>query len=190
MSPRFCLKMKRKRKKKKTNEPERNGKKRKKKQRIGQMEENEGKLKKTEENKRKTEKTEATPFWRPLVQNLQPLLEITVCRTTRVELFWILRYHFPGGVLTQQAGFPPPQQPSVRYPPYRAIPLRDSIAEGGIAPICLVFMWYRASIAEIPLLGGGGVSHLHFACSPRGKRSEKGEGVSHPIGHVEKPKTP
>ena len=73
-------------------------------------------------------------------------------------------------------------------PPYRAIPFRDSIAEGGIAPICLVFIGYRASIAEIPLLRG--VSHLHFACSPRGKRSEKGEGVSHPIGHVETPKTP
>ena len=74
-------------------------------------------------------------------------------------------------------------------PPYRAIPFRDSIAEGGIAPICLVFIGYRASIAEIPLLRGG-VSHLHFACSPRGKCSEKGEGVSHPIGHAETPKTP
>ena len=74
-------------------------------------------------------------------------------------------------------------------PPYRAIPFRDSIAEGGIAPICLVFAGYRASIAEIPLLRGG-VSHLHFACSPRGKRWEKGEGVSHPIGHVETPKAP
>ena len=73
-------------------------------------------------------------------------------------------------------------------PPYRAIPFRDSLAEGGIAPICLVFIGYRASIAEIPLLWGGGVSHLHFACSPRGKRSEKGEGVSHPIGHAETPK--
>ena len=73
-------------------------------------------------------------------------------------------------------------------PPYRAIPFRDSIAEGGIAPICLDFIGYRASIAEIPLFKGG-VSHLHFACSARGKRSEKGEGVSHPIGHVETPKT-
>ena len=36
-------------------------------------------------------------------------------------------------------------------PPYRAIPFRDSIAEGGIAPICLVFIGYRASVAEIPL---------------------------------------
>ena len=71
-----------------------------------------------------------------------------------------------------------------------AIPFRDSIAEGGIAPICLIFIGYRASIAEIPLLSGGGVSHLHFACSPRGKRSEKGEGVSHPIGHVGTPKAP
>ena len=40
-------------------------------------------------------------------------------------------------------------------PPYRALPFRDSIAEGGIAPICLVFIGYRASIAEIPLLRGG-----------------------------------
>ena len=40
-------------------------------------------------------------------------------------------------------------------PPYRAIPFRDSIADGGIAPICLVFIGYRASITEIPLLRGG-----------------------------------
>ena len=43
-------------------------------------------------------------------------------------------------------------------PPYRAIPFRDSIAEGGIALICLVFIGHRASIAEIPLLRGGGVA--------------------------------
>ena len=42
-----------------------------------------------------------------------------------------------------------------RYPPYRAIPFQDSIAEGSIA-------W--------------GVSHLHFACSPKGQRSERGSG--------------
>ena len=36
--------------------------------------------------------------------------------------------------------------------------LRDSIAEGGIAPICLVFMWYRGSIAEIPFWGVGDVA--------------------------------
>ena len=75
-------------------------------------------------------------------------------------------------------------------PPYRAIPFRDSIAEGGIARVFLVFIVYRASIAEIPLKVCGGVSHLHFTCSPRGKRSQKGEGISHPIGHVETPKTP
>ena len=46
-------------------------------------------------------------------------------------------------------------RPSARYPPYRAIPFRDSIAEGGIAPICLVLIGYRASIAEIPLLRRG-----------------------------------
>ena len=74
-------------------------------------------------------------------------------------------------------------------PPYRAIPFRDSIAEGGIAPICLGFIGYLAKIAEIPLLRGA-VSHLNFACSQRGNCSEKAEGVSHPIGHVETPKTP
>ena len=35
-------------------------------------------------------------------------------------------------------------------PPYRAIPFRDSIAEGAIARFCLVFIGYCASIAEIP----------------------------------------
>ena len=38
--------------------------------------------------------------------------------------------------------------------PYRAMPFRDSIAEGGLAPICLVFIGYRTSIAEIHLLRG------------------------------------
>ena len=74
-------------------------------------------------------------------------------------------------------------------PPYRTIPFRNSIAEGGIARLCLVFIGYRASIAEIPLLWGG-VSHLHFPCSVRGQCSEKGEGVLHPIGNAETPKTP
>ena len=40
-------------------------------------------------------------------------------------------------------------------PPHHAIPFRDSIAEGGITPFCLVFLGYRAGIAEIPLLRGG-----------------------------------
>ena len=72
-------------------------------------------------------------------------------------------------------------------PPYRAIPFRDSIAEGGVAPIYLVFIGYRASIAEIPLFRGG-ASPLRMLS--KGKSSEKGEGVSHPIGHVETPETP
>ena len=38
--------------------------------------------------------------------------------------------------------------------PYRAIPFRDSIAEGGIAPNCLAFLGYGGSIAEIPIWGG------------------------------------
>ena len=45
--------------------------------------------------------------------------------------------------------------PARDTPPYRAIPFRDSIAEGGIAPICLVFRGYRRSIAEVPLWRGG-----------------------------------
>ena len=56
---------------------------------------------------------------------------------------------------------------------------------------CLVFMWYCASIAEIPLVcvGGGDIAPpLDMLC--KGKHSEQGEGVSHPIGHVETPKTP
>ena len=54
------------------------------------------------------------------------------------------------------------------------------------------FALFSKGIAQVSLRYpfGGGVSHLHFACSPRGKCSEKGEGVSHPIGHVETPKTP
>ena len=71
-------------------------------------------------------------------------------------------------------------------PPYRAIPFRDSIAEGGIAPICLVFIGYRASIAEIPPLRGGIAPPLRMLS--KGETLRKGEGVSHPIGHVETPK--
>ena len=58
--------------------------------------------------------------------------------------------------------------------PYRAIPLRDRIADGVSHAFCLVFRGYRASIAEIPLVWG--VSQLHVACSPRGTRPEKGRG--------------
>ena len=42
---------------------------------------------------------------------------------------------------------------------------------------CLVFKGYRANIAEIPLFfGGGGLSHLHFACSPGGDMLREGGG--------------
>ena len=37
-------------------------------------------------------------------------------------------------------------------PPHHAIPFRDSIAEGVSHEFCLVSIWCRASIAEIPLL--------------------------------------
>ena len=56
-------------------------------------------------------------------------------------------------------------------PPYRAIPFRGSITEGGIAPICLVFIGYRGSIAEIPLLRGGSrTSTSHVLQGGNGKR--------------------
>ena len=75
-------------------------------------------------------------------------------------------------------------------PPYRAIPFRDSIAEEGIAPICLVFTGYRASIAEMPLLRGGGYRTSTSDALQGGNAQKRGRGVSHPIGHVETPKTP
>ena len=75
-------------------------------------------------------------------------------------------------------------------PPIAQYPFEIVSQRGVSHAFCPVFIGYRASIAEIPLLCGGGISHLHFACSPRGNRSEKGEGVSHPIGHVETPKAP
>ena len=61
-------------------------------------------------------------------------------------------------------------------PSYRAIPFRDSIAEGGIAPICLIFRGYRASIAEIPLFGGGGDIAPPFRMLSTGEMLRKGGG--------------
>ena len=47
------------------------------------------------------------------------------------------------------------QRPSARYPPpYRAIPFRDSIAEGGIARVCLVFIGYSLGPAKTYILRG------------------------------------
>ena len=75
---------------------------------------------------------------------------------------------------------------------YRAIPFRDSIAEGSIAR---VFALFSCGIAQVslryPFVGGeGGVIAPPFRMLSKGKRSEKGEGVSPPIGHVETPKAP
>ena len=63
----------------------------------------------------------------------------------------------------------------------------EMLSQRGVShAFCLVFIGYRASIAEILLLWGG----LNFPRSPGGKRSEKRRGVSRPIGHVETPKSP
>ena len=71
---------------------------------------------------------------------------------------------------------------SMRDTPDRAIPFR--IAEGGIARLLPCFHRYRVRIADIPLLCWGGIVPPLRMLS-QGKRSEKGEGVSQPIGHVE-----
>ena len=46
-------------------------------------------------------------------------------------------------------------------PPYRAIPFRDSITEGGIAPMCLVFIGYRASIVRSGMATTKSISRRH-----------------------------
>ena len=66
------------------------------------------------------------------------------------------------------------------------------VSQRGVShAFCLCFMWHRASIAEMPLLwGGGGVAPpLRILSKGEGLR-ERGEGVLHRIGHVETPQTP
>ena len=62
-------------------------------------------------------------------------------------------------------------------PPYRATSFRDSIAEGGIALICLVFRGYRTNIAEIPLLRGGIAPPLSHALQG-GNAQKRGRGIA------------
>ena len=77
-------------------------------------------------------------------------------------------------------------------PPYRLQYLFETVSQRGVSH---PFALFSCDIAQVslgyPFCGGGGgrVSHLHFACSPRGKGSERERGeVSHPIGHVGTPK--
>ena len=58
----------------------------------------------------------------------------------------------------------------------------DSVAEGGIAPICLVSIGYRASIAEIPLLWGGIAPLLRMYS--KGETLRKGGGGIAPDFHM------
>ena len=84
-----------------------------------------------------------------------------------------LRCNFEKAALQESGAFLPLscgfQAPTFRHPrlglaevrdalPYRALPFRDGIADGASQPFSLVFTWYRASIAEIPLLWGGGIA--------------------------------
>ena len=74
-------------------------------------------------------------------------------------------------------------------PPYHAIPFRDSIAEGGIAPICHVFIGYRASIAEIPLLRGGCRTSASHALKG-GIAQKRGRGYRTQLAMLRHQKTP
>ena len=61
-------------------------------------------------------------------------------------------------------------RPNARYPPHIAQYPFEIVSKRGVShPFCLVFMWYRASIAEIPLLWAG-VS--------RGKAQKGGGGIA------------
>ena len=63
----------------------------------------------------------------------------------------------------------------VRDTPHIVQYLFEIVSQRGYSNLfCLVFVWYRASIAEIPF--GGGVIAPPLRVLSRGKRSEKGEG--------------
>ena len=96
-----------------------------------------------------------------------------------MEFSWDFRGVFLG-ILAAQCEIPPH---IAQYP-------FEIVCRGGIARFCLVFIGYRASIAEIPLLRGGGIAPPLRMLSKGGIAQKRGGGVSHPIGHVETPKTP
>ena len=62
-------------------------------------------------------------------------------------------------------------------PPYRAIPFRDSIPEGGFRTRFPCFIGYRASMAEIPLLWGGIAPPLRMLSKGESLR-KAGEGIA------------
>ena len=70
--------------------------------------------------------------------------------------------------------------------PYCAIPFRDSIAEGGVAPICLVSCGIAQVQLRYPFSVGGIAPPLRMLS--KGGSPQKRERASHPIGHVETPK--
>ena len=66
----------------------------------------------------------------------------------------------------------------------------EIVSQRGVShPFCLVGMWHHASIAEISLLGEGGIAPPLRMLS-KGETLKKGGGGIAPIGHVETPKTP
>ena len=107
--------------------------------------------------------------------------------------FWEVRGRKSGSLSSREHSDPWMLSGPVRdTPPISlAIPFRDSIAEGGIAPICLVFKGYwRQYRWDTPFEGGGVSQHLHFACSQSGKRSEKGEGYRTQLAMLRHQKNP
>ena len=111
---------------------------------------------------------------RPLCRNVSGIFVVNILEDFARD--------FPGGFFHLSG-------PVRGTPPYRAIPFRDSIAEGGIARVCLVFIGYRAGIAAIPLLGGGGyrTSTSHALQGAKLRKGGRGIAPKWPCWDTKKP---
>ena len=74
-------------------------------------------------------------------------------------------------------------------PPHIAQYLFEIVSQRGVShPFALLSYGIAQVSLRYPLWGGGIAPPLRMLC--KGETLRKGEGVSHPIGHVETPKTP
>ena len=72
-------------------------------------------------------------------------------------------------------------------PPHIAQYPFEIVSQRGVSH-AFALIGYRASIAEIPLLRGGGVIAPPLRLLSKGAKAQKrGRGLSHPIGHIETP---
>ena len=74
--------------------------------------------------------------------------------------------------------------------PYRAIPFEIVSQRGVLHPFALISCGIAQVSLRYPFSGGGGIAPPLRMLSKRGNAQTRGEGVSHPIGHIETPKTP